>query len=317
MQIRWRLAPTRFKIYFKLDAKSDWTPATDAFNKVNVKDKNGNLITSANTAEYNTIYFNKPVFCKKLRIMMNEPTKKGSFSIHKVNFYTKRNTGIFKAGQMQGDKGDFCWYVNTDKPREGSLLIVYSCIDAIIMGIGNEIFNMETNSQIKLQNTKLCVGYSSKTKEVMLRPCGKERSAFMISVNKDGSMSFVGDESNALFIDNKDKTGPNLLNDKTEIIASSELDKNEHKKENILIKGNHYWSSAVGQKDVTIQFLFGKIDCKDCPEKGEYESQKIDMITINWIHHQRNLEFSFGSLVIHGKVLELFQIIHLKLPKYL
>lgn len=218
---------------------------------------------------------------------MNEPTKKSSFSIAAVNFYSKRNTGIFKAPKFPGPKGEPCWYVNTDKPREGSLLVAYSCVDSITMGTGNEIFSIETNGLIKLRNTNLCVGYSEATKEVMLKSCAEERSAFVLNYDKDNSMYFVGQESNALYIENKDKTGPNVINTETEIIATSELDKNEHKKENILLGGNNFWSSAVGQQDVTLQFLFGKIKCNDCPERDEYESVKIDSIKINWVSHPK------------------------------
>ena len=252
-------------------------------NKVKVKDKNGNLITPGTTSDFNTINFNKPLFCKKFRIMMNEPTKKSSFSIFKVNFYSKLNTGIFKASKFPGSKGIPCWYINTDKPREGSLLIAYSCIDSITTGTGNEIFNIETSGLIKFQKTDFCVGYDESTKEVMLKSCGEDRSAYLLKYDKDYSMYFVGEQSLALFIDNKSKFGPNVINSETEIIATSELDNNQNRKENMILGGNNHWSSAVGQQDVTLQFLFGKIKCKICPEKDEYESIKIDTIRISWV----------------------------------
>jgi hypothetical protein len=215
--------------------------------------------------------------------MMNEPTKKSSFSIFKVNFYSKRITGIFKAPKFPGANGIPCWYINTDKPREGSLLIAYSCIDSITMGTGNEIFNIETSGLIKFQKTDFCVGYDGQTKEVMLKSCGEDRSAYQMKYDKDRSMYFIGEQSLALFIENKDKFGPNVINSETEIIATSELDNNQNRKENMILGGNNYWSSAVGQQDVTLQFLFGKIKCQICAEKDEYESIKIDTIRISWV----------------------------------
>jgi len=281
------MAPTRFKIFYKLDHKSDWISATDTFNKKKIKDQQGNLIQGGNISDHNTIYFNKPLYCRKLRIMMNEPTKKNSFSINKVNFFSMVSTGIFKAPNFPGVKGEMCWYINTDKPREGSLLIAYSCLDSIIMGTGNEIFNIETSGLIKLKSTGLCVGYDNNTTEVMLKTCSEERSAYQITYDKDNSMYFVGEENMALYIENKDKSGPNILKSGIDIIATSELDQNDHRKENVVLGGETSWTSAVGQKDVTIQFLFGKILCSDCPEKDEYESIKIDIIKIMWEFHPK------------------------------
>lgn len=287
IEIHWRLAPTRFKIFYKVDLKSDWIPASDIFNKLQVKDKQGNIITSGAAAEYNTIYFIKPLHCKKIRIMMNEPIKKKSFSINKVLFYSKRNTGLIKSILFESARGEHCWYVNTDKPRDGSLVVAYPCIEAISMGSGYELFTLETNGQIKLINSSLCVGYSDSTKEVMLKECGESRSAFTLLFDIDHSLYFIGEKTLSLYMDVKKNEGYNLIDSSTEIVATSEMDKHEHKKENIILSGNSYWASAQGQDDVTIQFLFGKINCENCPQKDEYETQKVDLIKINWVHNPK------------------------------
>lgn len=192
-----------------------------------------------------------------------------------------------KLSMFQSVRGEFCWFVNTDKPREGSLIVAYPCIGAISMGLGFELFHFETNGQIRLINTSLCVGYSEGTKELMLKECGESRSAYVLVMDFDHSFYFAADKSLSLYMSIQKNEGFNLIGSSTEIMATSEMDKNEHKKENIVLSGNNYWASSPGQNDVTIQLLFGKISCEFCREKDEYEAQKVDLISINWVHNPK------------------------------
>jgi len=282
IQIQWKLPPKRFKIFFKIDLQSEWIPASDIFVKYTLKDTNGVMIKNNDVSEYNTAYFNKPILCKKLRITMNEPLNKKSFSIINVNFYSKSNTGIMKANKGKLNSSELCWFVNTDKPRPGSHLISYPCIDAISVGSGKELFDLEPNNFIKLHNTDLCVGYSEKNTDIILKDCKEEKPAYKIEYDQDGSMYFKGRESLRISIENNIKNSINLINKNTEIIATSELDNEQNKKENIFSEGKYSWTSAVGQKEVTLQLLFGKIKCNKCKYEDEYESFKIDTITIKW-----------------------------------
>jgi hypothetical protein len=98
------------KIFHKLDGANDWTPSSETFIRDELKDKSGNKIPLGSSSLYNTIYFNKPLLCTQIRIMMNQPIKKKSFSINKVKFFQKNSKGIIKT--TFGTK-KMCWYVNT------------------------------------------------------------------------------------------------------------------------------------------------------------------------------------------------------------
>lgn len=265
------------KIFYKLDQSSDWIPATEVFSRDELKDKKGNKLPIGSSSIYNSIYFKKPLLCTEFRIMMNQPVKKKSFSIEKVNFFQKISKGIIKTSI--GAKKS-CWYINTNLPRDGVPIFVYPCIKAIMFGTGNEIFEYTTNRMIKSLTSNLCVGYNEVTKEVLLKSCENEGSAYIIQYNLDSSMYFDRITDTAIYMDQASDV-TNYINSETEIITSSEADRNQYKKENILIKGENYWASVPGQKDVTIQFIFGKVKC-DCKDNGKYEKRIIDIIRISW-----------------------------------
>lgn len=273
------------KIFYKLDQETDWIPATEIFSRDELKDKQGNKIPIGSSSDYNTIYFKKPLLCTEFRIMMNLPVKKKSFSIEKVYFFQKISKGIIKTSV---DPKKSCWYINTDVPRENVPIFTYPCTKVIMAGTGNEIFESTTNKMIKSLASGLCVGYSEVTKEVLLKSCENEGSAYVIQYNLDSSMYFDRNTDTAIYMDQKSDV-TNFINSETEIITSSEADQNQYKKENILLKGENYWASVPGQQDVTIQFIFGKIKC-DCKENGAYEKRIIDIIRISW--EREPLDFS-------------------------
>lgn len=279
------MPPKRFKIFYKLDDSSDWIGATEVFIKEEVKDKNGNLIPDNVGEIFNTVYFKKPLLCTRLKIMMNQPVRKKSFSISKVNFYNKISRGIIKAPLINNSK-NFCWFINTTVIRKGVPVYAYPCLEAMNIGLGTELFQINTNKQIKPIQSELCVGYDKKTKTVILNECQEEGSASVINYNLDYSIYFIGMQNTAIGVDITPKF-PNFINEDTEVLVTSEEDKNDNKKENMKNEGGNYWSSEPGQTDVTVQLLFGKIVCKDCQEDGAYESKKIDTIQIYWVREPR------------------------------
>lgn len=279
------MPPKRLKLFYKLDENTDWIGATEVFIREEVKDKNGNLIPDDSSTNYNTVYFKKPLLCTRVKIMMNQPIRKKSFSIDKVNFFNKIGRGIIKAPLLNKQE-NYCWYINTNLIRKEIPVYVYPCIEAISIGLGTEMFQINTNKQIKPYQSELCVGYKTDTKEVVLKDCQEEGSGYLINYNSDTSMFFVGMPNTAISVDKSNKY-PNYINEQTETIASSEADKLDFRKENMLTEGGNYWASEPGLNEVTIQILFGKIKCQDCKEDGAYESRKIDIININWVREPK------------------------------
>ncbi len=214
--------------------------------------------------------------------MLNEPIKKKSFSINKVSFYTKNSRGLFLSTLKNQNQLNYCMFINSDKPREFSRVVVYPCIEAIALGMGNELFEFRNNGLIKLLTKDLCVGYNEKTKELNLTQCSDFRSAFKVNYHKDSSMYFTSMKDSSIYIETKKQI--NYINENVEVITSSEMDQTIHSKKNILISGNQYWASSPGQTDVSIQFLFGKINCLGCNENDTFERRKIDNIKIEFVY---------------------------------
>jgi hypothetical protein len=274
------------KIFYKLDSSIDWIPATESFSRDELKDKEGDKIPAGSSSNFNTIYFKKPLLCTEFRVMMNQPLKKKSFSITFVKFYQKISRGIIKT--TYGTK-KMCWYVNTNKPRENQNIYTYPCLRCLMFGTGNEMYELTTNRQIKNLNTGLCVGYDKDTKEVVLKGCKDQGSAYKINYNLDASMYFDRMEDTAIYVEKTKDSIINFIDGNTEISVSSEADRNRYKKENMLLKGEDYWASNPGEKSVSIQFFFGKIKC-DCKENGQFEKKIIDIIKIYWVREP--LDFS-------------------------
>jgi len=275
------------KIFHKLDGTDDWISSTEAFSRDELKDKEGNKIPNGSSSIYNSIYFKKPLLCTELRIMMNQPIKKKSFSITYVKFFTKNSKGIMKTSF--GTK-KMCWYVNTNVPREDQNLYTYPCVKTIFFGTANDMFELTTNRMIKNLNTGLCVGYDINTSEVVLKDCKSEGSSYQINYNLDSSIYFDRMTGTAIYYEKTKDSIMNFVDEKTETHVSSEADKSQYKKENMLLKGEDYWASVPGEKSVTLQFYFGKIHCQSCKQKGKFEKKIIDLIKIFWVREP--LDFS-------------------------
>lgn len=267
------------KIFYKLDETKDWIGATEVFIKEELKDSNGNSIPATTDHVFYTIYFKKSLLCQQFKIMMNQPTKKKTFSIYKVGFFNKINIGIIKSPLID-QKINNCWFINSNLMRSGIPVYNYPCVEGISVPIGTELFSMLPTHQIKPFKSPYCIGFDPKTNNVILSECQEASSASEIYINDDYTMFFKGRKNTPISIDVAHKN-INLISEESDVSASSEADTTQYKKENLLTEGNAVWQSA-NDKDVTIQIHFGKVKCKDCKEKGKFEAQKVDSIRIKW-----------------------------------
>jgi hypothetical protein len=263
------------KIFYKLDESKDWIGATETYtlqaNKKGEQKKNKTTYT---------IYFKRSLLCKQFKIMMNEPINKNCFGINKVLFYTKINRGMIKVPLLDKSISN-CWIINTNVLRKYTPIYVYPCTEGISDPNSTEVFQILPNSQIKPHNSELCVDYDRNTKNLILNECSYASNASKIFYNDDYSMYFNDLKGTPIAVETERKN-INFINEKTEVIASSEADSNEFKKENMLNNGGSQWESAAGKLDVTVQLFFGKIKCEDCSENGKFESRRIDSIVIKW-----------------------------------
>ncbi len=283
IEIKWRLPPKRFRIFFKLDDSSDFIPATDVYDKSAFLSSEGQISNQEAVSLENAVVFNKPIFAKRVRINLNEPLKKNSFSIFQVKFYQKQ-TVILVKNQLYDPCINYCWYINTDKPRENISVEAYPCVPSVVMANDEDLFVYGNDQSIRHYLTNHCVGFS-KTNELVLKHCSDNNPAYTVRFHGDQTIFFTGYHDQCLVIDDAKKTSPNYVTHETDVIITSQADNQTYKKENIKMEGENYWHSAPGQKKVTLQFLFGKI--KDGTFKGQYENKKIDTIKIEWIREPK------------------------------
>ena len=232
IQIIWRLPPKSFRIYYKLDMNGDFIPATDVKIKSQAVNAEGNK--SESVSKEDAILFNKPIIARIVRIAMNEPLEKHSFSLLKVRFYVNQSTIIIK-NPLVSSCQNLCFYVNTDKPRIDSLVEAYNCVDAISTGNNNELFVYTVDRAIIHVNSKYCVGFSQ-AGELVLKYCSKNKPAYTVQYHTDSSLYFEGYNQDCIYVDDTKKTSANYINLDTDIIVSSQADETTYKKENIKCK---------------------------------------------------------------------------------
>lgn len=279
IDIHWRLPPKRFRVFFKLDDKSDYIPATDVYDKSSFINDEGKTANQEAISLDNAIVFQKPIFAKRVRINLNEPVKSHSFSIFYVKFYQKRSTVIIKNDYLDKTK-HYCFYVNTDQPREGVKVEAYPCLNSLILANNNELFVYHSDMSIRHYNSKLCVGFDVES-NLVLRKCEDYNPAFVVQLKTDNSIYFKGYEDKCIYIDDSKKISNSFLSEYTSVLVTSEADNQTFKKDNLKTNGQNFWHSTPGQNKATVQILFGKIT--EGPLKGQYESRKIDNIIIFWI----------------------------------
>ncbi len=279
IEIHWRLAPKRFRVFFKLDEKEDYLPVTDVVHKTSFVNKEGKIQDKDAYSEYNAVVFHKPIFARRIRINLNEPIKKQSFSILSVKFYQKKTTLLIK-NELMDESEHWCYYVNTNLPVQNTKVEAYPCLKALTLQNNNELWIHNTDSTIRHYNSDLCLAFDVEN-ELVLKSCGAYNPAFTVQNRKDNSLYFTGYEKNCLVMDESKKISGNFISDDTDVIVTSQADGQTFKKENIKFSGENIWHSVPGQEKATVQILFGKMH--KGPNKGKYETKKIDLIKIDWI----------------------------------
>lgn len=234
MFIHWRLAPTSFKLEFRVKDDGPLIPLTNSIVKFEKITKDGKKGSLSQVSEKNAFKFNKPIFVKNLRITMNEPLKSNKFSIYKTRFFNIITTMMI-VNQTVDPCKQYCFYINTDKPRDGTVVEAVDCLSGMSTADNRELFQYYSDRSVRNYNSKHCVGFDPLSKEVVLRDC-QASSAFKINTNDDNSLSFVGYEKDCLYLDNSSNKSANFVDDKTQVFATSEFDKEVYKKENILSK---------------------------------------------------------------------------------
>jgi hypothetical protein len=230
MYIIWRLAPKSFRIYYKLDPKGEFIPATEVYIKKEHTTEENQRTAGDNQSKEDSIIFNKPIIARVIRIAMNEPLEKKSFSIKKVHFYVKQGSCCVK-NQSPCLGKNMCFFVNTDKPKVGCKVEAYSCTECVSCGNNNELFVYNNDRVLIHKNSKMCVGWE-KGGQLVLKEYTESKSAYTIQFHHDGSMFFDGYEDDCIVIDDESKISPNFINDKTPVQCTSEADRS-FKKENV------------------------------------------------------------------------------------
>lgn len=229
MYIRWRLPAKSFRIYYKLDPKGEFIPATEVYIKKQPITDDQRTADESQSKE-DSIIFNKPIIARVIRIALNEPLEKNSFSIWRVHFYVKQGLSLVK-NQSPSLGKNMCFYVNTNKPKAGCGVDAYSCTEAISCGSNNELFVYNNDRVLIHKNSKLSVGFN-KAGDLELKEFADHKPAYTIQFHHDGSMFFDGYSEDCIVIDSDTKMSPNFIIDRTPIQCTSEAD-GSLKKENI------------------------------------------------------------------------------------
>lgn len=216
---------------FKTDPNApEYTAATEDFDKKPFMIA-GSMTSSSAISPSNAIIFGTPILATRVRIELKQPLRSGRFGISKVRFWKKRNIVIVKNINVEPST-NYCFFVNTNIPRQDSLVEAYDCVKAVSVGKNQELMIMNTDSTVRLFNNEgLCIWFSP-AQQLVLRDCGP-RAQYIIYPRTDGTLYFNGYQDNSIFIDDTQTTSPNFINDRTTFIVTSQADSQTFKKENI------------------------------------------------------------------------------------
>ena len=177
--------------------------------------------------------------------------------------------------ELFNPKSNYCLFVNTDKPRVDYPVVAYSCVQSIVMGNNSEIFTYNNDGSIIHYPSGFCVGFAE-SGSIVLKSCDKYNPAFTLQMSKSSTLFFNGYADKCIVMIDSTKISENLVTPSTEVIVTTQADETSFKKSNFLYTGENTWSSVPGQKQATVQIMFGKL-----PD-GTYETRKIDLIKISW-----------------------------------
>lgn len=277
MTIKWRMAPTTFKVEFKVRDDGPYIPMTETFYKYRKIELNGEPGSIAKVLSQDSLTFQKPIFAKSVKISMWDPLKSSKFGIDKVLFYKAKDI-IMLTNKSYNKCKNYCMYVNTNVIREGTRVCAIDCLSGMSTADNRELWTLNANNKLSyFNNGQYCLGTDMQTKQIILKNC--EENEFILNFKADDTISFRGYENECIVMDTSKDMSDNFLGADTDLVATSEYDDEVYKKANILNNvGDGFWMTVPGQKKQTLIMNFGKIS------EDEWEIKKVDQIVINWFY---------------------------------
>lgn len=234
MLIEWRLPPQKFKVEFRVQDGGALIPLTNEISKFEKINSDGSKGNYSQVSPNNALSFLKPIFAKAIRVTMIEPLKSRKFSVNKVRFYNIRTTMMI-VNQSVDPCNQYCLYINTSEPKDGTVVEAMECLSGMSTADNRELFQYWSDRSVRTYSKKHCLGFDMATHDLILKDC-PYYTPFMVVTNADNSLSFKGYESMCIALDTSQSISSNFVNEKTNLKASSEFDKGQYKKENILSK---------------------------------------------------------------------------------
>jgi hypothetical protein len=196
---------------------------------INVK---GKLALFAISKKQSVVVFNEPIFVTRLRINLFTPLFK-VFSMGKVKFFNKRSIVLIKNSSIETTQ-DYCFYINTDKIKDGVKVEAYKCTDAISLANNNELFYHNLNNSVVHLKSGLCVGFDNNN-DLALKTCDNVNPAFRLKFFDD-ELKFLNFENKCIAIDNTQNKSSNFITDHTDILVTTQADDMSYRKQNIKCK---------------------------------------------------------------------------------
>jgi hypothetical protein len=234
MSILWRLHPKRYKVEFRVSDGGKLIPVTEMQYKYKDIEDDGRPGSISKVLDTNSLMFQKPIFAKSVKISMWDPLKSEKFSIFKVKFWNQRDT-LLIVNKMFDSCKNYCFYVNTDKPLDGSRVQAADCLSGMSTADNRELWMLNSDNSVEHKNSHLCLSEDMGTHDVILKGCGPY-NPFKINVKTDDTLSFRGYEKDCLVMDTSTNQTLNFINIKTELSVTSEYDDEVYKKTNISSK---------------------------------------------------------------------------------
>ena len=224
--------PENFQIFFKIDdGASNYSPITEDYkvgeyiDKVTGKRTNIDLISKTYA-----IVFHKPIFAKRIKLILKKPFFVDYFAIEKVRFFQRRSYVLVK-NEMLDYCNNFCFFINTNVPRDNFNIEAYPCIEIVNLADNRELFINYNDRSIRLANDQSkCVGFNG-AKELVIKTCSDYQTTYEIDFKTDNTLFFEGYQQECIYIDGSKNYSDNFVNQDTEINVTSEGEFNSRGKE--------------------------------------------------------------------------------------
>ena len=229
IEIKWKFQPKKFQVHGSMGNES-YEPLTEKYELYSAINKEGKSQSVDSVTKTSVVTFATPIFAKKIRINLFEPLKDKRFGIEKVTFFNKK-TAMIITNQQCNECNPVCLFVNTDKPREGSKIEAYGCVNALSASGNSELFFYNNDNSISHYNSKLCVGLNEES-ELALKTCSNYNNPYVLETTGD-TLKFKAYKDKCIYIDNSKKISENFVTTETEILVTTQSDDMTYKKENI------------------------------------------------------------------------------------